>query len=167
MHLRHGLHVSPPRKPKPRLTAASTIVTGVVRAVAVKTIHVGDVSDTALVNTLCIVEVAVAIIISSSALLRPVFDHITRGVRSITTRTGGDDFAMSNARRSQRRSVALKSFAGETDDAVSQVDKPLEPGSTMVTEIYCGAESADGQESEDRSLEDGHIYVATTTKITT
>jgi hypothetical protein len=137
-----------------------------VRAVAVKTIHFGDVSNTALVNTLCIVEVAVAIMISSSALLRPLFDHITRGVRSITTRTGGgDDFAMSNARRSQRHSVALKSFAGETDDAVSQGDKPLEPKSTMVTEIYCGAESADGQESEDRSLEDGHIYVATTTKI--
>lgn len=134
-----------------------------MRAVAVKTIHFGDVSNTALVNTLCIVEIAVAIIISSSALLRPVFDHITRGVRSITTKTGGDDFAMSNARRSQRQSVALKSFAGETDDAVSQ-DKPLEPGSKMVTEIYCGADSADGSELDGR-LEDGHIYVATTTKI--
>jgi hypothetical protein len=137
-----------------------------VRAIAVKTIHFGDVSNTALVNTLCIVEISVAIIISSSALLRPVFDKITRGVRSITTNTKNDDFALSNARRSQRQSVALKSFAGETDDcAGSQADKPLEPKSTMVTEIYCGAESTDGQGSEDRSLEDGHIYVATTTKI--
>jgi hypothetical protein len=131
-----------------------------VRAVAVKTIHVGDVSNTALVNTLCIVEVAVAIIISSSALLRPLFDKITRGVRSITNK---DDFSMSRTRQS-RRSVALKSFHETDTDAVSQGDKPLEPGTKMVTEIYCGAESADGGDSE-RSLEDGRIYVATTTKI--
>jgi hypothetical protein len=115
------------------------------------------VSNTALVNTLCIVEVAVAIMIASSALLRPVFDHITRGVRSLTH----NDISLSQTQKS-RRSVMHKSFHETTSDDASQGDKPLEPAMRLVTEIYSG----DGEDSEDRSLEDGHIYVATTTKIT-
>jgi hypothetical protein len=62
--------------------------------------------------------------------------------------------------------MAHKSFHGEADDSICRGDVPLKPVSGTVTEIYCDAESGRDPESEDKEVQDGCIYVATTTEVT-
>jgi hypothetical protein len=63
----------------------STIVLGILRAKTVTEVDLNDMAYSMIFpDIFCVSEIGFAIIISSSAIIRPVFDRVFHGIRSIS-----------------------------------------------------------------------------------
>ena len=69
-------------------TIRSTIITGILRIIAVHDVDLTDISyNMAKADVFCIIEISIAIIISSTAIMRPLFDRIFQPISSLIKST--------------------------------------------------------------------------------
>lgn len=102
-------------------TASSTIVVGIIRTIKVVTMDFKDPSYSGMVpDLLTILEVGVAIIVSSSTILRPVFDRVFHSIASFT---GSQKYPDQSNTRSQSRSRSRK-LSDSARLGPSSTDKP-------------------------------------------
>jgi hypothetical protein len=81
----------------------STITLGIFRALTVTEAKLTDIAYYMIFpDVFCVAEVGFAIIISSSAIIRPVFDRIFHGIRSMS-KTGGDSAEVSGTHQTGGR----------------------------------------------------------------
>ena len=70
-----------------------------------------------------------------------------------------------NRTQKSRHSVALNGLGVKTKDSTTGSEAPLQKPDGIVTEVYGHSGTPESMERLETNLEEGHIYVTTTTNI--
>jgi hypothetical protein len=139
----------------------STIAAGILRTVAVATVDLTDVTNSTSAYIFCIAELTVAIIIASSAIMRPIFDQVFRTFTSITEH--GESQSLS---KKGRQSIVLGHVDDMTRGSKNGSESELKP--RIITQIEGDAtrsvEAFEPSAVEEGSVKKYQIFVSTSIK---